>query len=135
MWEKRKKLHKFFGIVKYGQLRKLLGVWCEWKIFELGEIYVVMSMNDKVWENIKHYENYTGNTRNNYISTGAPGTTLQNNYGETINMNKYSSLVRQTMFYGTKTSSGMHLCERSISKACAESRMKTLEIDGKICNI
>ena len=43
MWANGKnKLCKQFGIVKYGQLRKLLGVRYEWKIFELVRIYVVM---------------------------------------------------------------------------------------------
>ena len=46
--EIKNKLHKEFGIVGYGQLRKLLGVRYEWQIFESGEFYVVVSMNDKV---------------------------------------------------------------------------------------
>ena len=43
----KKKLCKYFGIVEDGQFRKLLGVRCEWKRFESGYIYVVMSMNNK----------------------------------------------------------------------------------------
>ena len=40
----KNKLCEEFGIVKDSQLRKILGVRYEWKIFYLGEIYAVMSM-------------------------------------------------------------------------------------------
>ena len=63
---------------------------------------MVMSMNDRTDEIIKHYVNCTGKTLNNYPSLGAPGTKLQNNSGETINIKEYRSLVGQTMFYSTK---------------------------------
>ena len=43
----KKKLHKEFGIFEDGQLMKLLGVRYDWKIFESGENYVVVSSNDK----------------------------------------------------------------------------------------
>ena len=84
--EMKKKLRKEFGMVKDCQLRKLLGIRYEWKVFELGEVYVVMSMKDKAEENIKQYENYTVKTLNNYMSPGAPGAMLQKNNGGTINM-------------------------------------------------
>ena len=84
--ETKKKPNRYFVMVKDCQLRKLLGIRYEWKIFELGEVYVVMSMKDKAEENIKQYENYTVKTLNNYMSPGAPGAMLQKNNGGTINM-------------------------------------------------
>ena len=47
---------------------------------------MVISMNDREEEIINHNEKYIGKTPNNYPSLGAPGITLQNNAGETINM-------------------------------------------------
>ena len=79
-------IRKEFEIVEYSKLRKLLGVQHDWKIFESGEIYLVMSMNDKVEEIINHYENYTGKIPKNYPSLGASYTTLQKNSREKINM-------------------------------------------------
>ena len=53
-------------------------------------------VNEKKSEEIiKQYENYTGKTPNNCPSRGAPGTTLQKNAGETINMKEYRSLSGQ----------------------------------------
>ena len=78
----KKKLRKLLGIVEDGQLRKLLGVQYEWKLFQLGEICVIMSMKDKTEEIIKQYEKYTGKTPKNYLSPGTPSTTLHNNSGE-----------------------------------------------------
>ena len=59
-------------------------------------------MKDKSEEIIKEYQMYTGKTPNNYVSPGAPGTTLQNNVQETVNMKEYRLLVGQTMFYSNK---------------------------------
>ena len=57
MWKKlKKKLCNEFGIFEDGQLIKLLGVRYEWKIFKSGEIYMVVSINDKSEEIIKKYE-------------------------------------------------------------------------------
>ena len=42
IWMNEKELLKWFGIVEDGQLSKLSGVLYKWKIFKLGEIYVVM---------------------------------------------------------------------------------------------
>ena len=72
----KNKLRKEFGIFKYGKLRKILGVRYKWKIFESGENFVVMSMDDKAGKIIKKYEKYTGKTLNDYPSPGAPGTTF-----------------------------------------------------------
>ena len=99
---KKSKLHKYFGIFKDGRLRKLLGLRYEWKLFESGEIYVLMSMNDKAEEIINHFKNYTGKNPDNYPSPGAPGTMLQKNSREMINTKEYRSLVGQTMFYSKK---------------------------------
>ena len=98
----RKKLRKYFGIVEDGQLREMLGVQYEWKIFDPGEIYVVMSTKEKAEEIIKQYENYTGKNSNNYPSPGAPGTTLQKKRRRKNQHEVYMSLVGQTMFYSTK---------------------------------
>ena len=54
--KEKSKLHKYFGIFKDGRLRKLLGLRYEWKVFESGEIYVLMSMNDKAEEIIIHFK-------------------------------------------------------------------------------
>ena len=45
-----------------------------------------MSMNDQTEEIIRQYEKYTGKNLRNYPVSGPPGTTLQNNAEETINM-------------------------------------------------
>ena len=102
MWEKKKKPRKDFGIFEDGQLRNLLGVQYEWKLFESGEIYVMMSMNKKAEEIINKYENYTGKTLKKYPSPGAPCTMLQKNAGETIIMKEYRSLFGQSIFYSTE---------------------------------
>ena len=60
MWKNKNLICKQFGIVEAGQLRKLLEVQYEWKIFESGEFYVVISVNYKPEESIKNFEKYTG---------------------------------------------------------------------------
>ena len=61
-------------------------------------------MKDKTEEIIKQYEKYTGKTPKNYLSPGAPSTTLHNNSGEKSTWGNADHWFGKVMFYSPKIS-------------------------------
>ena len=73
------KIKEEFGVVEYGQLRKLLGVRYSWEDLDDPEkAEETLSMDDKMAEIIKTFDKATGRASRVQSTSQVPGLTLYN---------------------------------------------------------
>jgi hypothetical protein len=95
-------LKKRFKITLGGRLKKHLGIDYEWLKDEKGMTCIVATMEKRVRDIIKSYENATGLTAKKVDSPCTPGKVLSKNDGEITNIEDYRSIVGKAMFFSTK---------------------------------
>ena len=91
-----------FNIVKEMYLRKHLGINYESKCDDSGDMCAICTMEAKVDDIVKTYENFIGAEAKIYLFPNAPSSILDKNEGEVVNINMYCSLVGKIMFFVTK---------------------------------
>jgi hypothetical protein len=93
---------KRFNYSDLGKLKKHLGVWYEWKETNLGERFLIGSMPKLVKEIIESFEKHMGRKAKEYNTPGTPGISLLKNTAETVDAEKYRSIVGKYMYLVTK---------------------------------
>lgn len=91
-----------FKITREGEIKKHLGAIYEWKINEEGKHICECTMDKKVADLIKKYEDFAKKPAKTYASPGKPGENLEKWEGEPINLDEYRSITGLAMFFGTK---------------------------------
>jgi len=103
-------LKKRFKITTGGRLKKHLGIDYKWIKDDEGMTSIVATMEKRVKDIIKSYEDASGLIAKEVDSPCIPGKVLQKNEGEIIEMDSFRSIVGKAMFFSTKlgyrTSSG-----------------------------
>ncbi len=84
------------------EVRKHLGINYEFKRDGNGDMCAFCTMEAKVDDIVKSYEEYIGAKAKVYESPGAPNSVLDKNDGEVVDIDKYRSLVGKIMFFVTK---------------------------------
>ena len=108
-------LQKRFKITNGGLLKKHLGVDYEWGIQSDGKAFCKATMDKKVKETVRKYEDYLGREAKVYESPGKPHEYLSKNEGEAIDIDEYRSLVGQLMFFTTKLGPKLGNATRALS--------------------
>ena len=95
-------VEKEFNIVKEDTVRKHLGVDYEFYRDEYGDMCAKCTMDKKVKDIVKSYEEFIGAEAKVFQSPGAPNSVLDKNEGEVVDINEYRSFVGRIMFFSTK---------------------------------
>lgn len=98
-----KKIESKFTITRGGTLRKHLGVDYKWETNEENEPYIELRMDRKLDDIISSYENMKGECKIKK-TPASPGTILQKNEGESVDIDGFRSMIGKIMFYATKVS-------------------------------
>jgi len=113
-------LKKRFKITTGGRLKKHLGIDYEWIKDDEGMTSIVATMEKRVKDIIKSYEDATGLIAKEVDSLCIPGKVLQKNEGEIIEKDSFRSIVGKVMFFsmklGYKTSSGTRQLAAHLSR-------------------
>ena len=91
-----------FKITKGGLLSKHLGIDYEWGVLPNGKAFAKATMDKKIKNIIKVYEEHIGREAKIYDTPGKPNEYLGKHDGEPVEIEKYRSLVGQIMFFTTK---------------------------------
>jgi len=89
-------IEKEFNIVKEMEVKKHLGINYDFKRDENNDLYALCTMEAKMDDIVKCYEEYIGGDAKIYSSPGAP------NEREALDTDKYRSLVGKIMFLQQK---------------------------------
>jgi len=93
-----------------------LGVDFKFLRDDKNEIYLEATMEKKVNDIVKFFEDVTGEDVTIYETPGIPGPVLKTNEGETLNIEAYRTLVVKLMFYITKVGLKQSYAVRDLSR-------------------
>ena len=105
-----------FSITREGMIKKHLGAYYEWKVNEDGKQICECTMDKKVAELIRKYEEHVGKPVKRYDSPGKPGENLEKWEGEPKDLDAYRSITGLAMFFGTKMGPKTANAIRNISR-------------------
>ena len=91
-----------FNIVRETRIRKHLGVDYDFYKDKNEDICVKCTMDKRIRDIIKSYEEFIGGEVKIFQSPVAPNSVLDKNKGEVVDINKYRSFVGRIMFVMTK---------------------------------
>ena len=84
------------------EIKKHLGINYDFKRDDNNDMCAICTMEAKVDDIVKSYEEFIDTEAKIYVSPGAPNSVLDKNKGEVLDINHYSSLVGKIMFFVTK---------------------------------
>ena len=111
-----KKVEKYFKISIDNDLERHLGVDYKFLRDNKNQIYLEATMEKKVDDIVKFFENFTGEDVTIYETPEIPGSVLKKNEGQTLNVEAYRTLVGTLMFYTTKVGLKQSNAVRNLSQ-------------------
>ena len=111
-----KKVEKYFKISTENVLERHLGVDYNFLRDDKNEVYLEATMEKKVNDIVKFFEDVTGEDVTIYDTPGFPDSVLKKNEGGTIKFEAYRTLVEKLMFYTTKVGLKQSNAVRDLSR-------------------
>jgi len=106
----------YFKISTENVLERHLGVDYKFLCDDKNEIYLEATMEKKVNDIVKFFEDVTGEDVTIYDTPGFPDSVLKKNEGDTIKVEAYRTLVGKLMFYTTKVGLKQSNAVRDLSR-------------------